>query len=403
MAESLNFTKQSIADIQTTGKRVYYRDCNPKSPRGFGLYTTPAGAKCFFLSRTVAGKTKRLALGRFPEMSLQQARRDAEKIAATVAVGVDPSQAKRADRSRRITVIQAMEDYFEARGSNLKHSTKANYRRAVELHLSSWSSKRLSTITREMVEVRHRQLSKKSPSAADNTMRALRAIFNFAAGKYEDEQGHPLYVDNPTRRLSDNRAWHRQERRQNIIRPKDFPAWRQAVEEARKHGDFQDMASDYLLFVLFSGLRRREASNLRWDQVDVRHSTVRIIDTKNGRPLTLPLSSPLLAILANRQKNLSPWVFPGKNQDRPIAEPKGHVRRVSELSGVEFTIHDLRRTFITVAESLDISKTAIKTLVNHTAAGGDVTDGYVIMDEGRLREPMERIAQKISDLSGGSE
>ena len=89
------------------------------------------------------------------------------------------------------------------------------------------------------------------------------------------------------------------------------------------------------------------------------------------------------------------WVFSGKREGRPLAEPKGHVRRVIELSGVGFTVHDLRRTFITVAESLDISKTAIQALVNHSGAGVDVTDGYVIMDESRLREPMERIAQKM--------
>lgn len=399
MVVSLNFTKQSLLDIPTTGKRVYYRDSNPKSPRGFGLYTTPAGAKCFFLSRTVAGSTKRLAIGRFPDMPLQSARIEAEKVAATVAVGIDPAQSKKAEKARKITLAEAMEDYFEARGVNLKVSTKANYRRAVEHHLSEWKGKRLSLITRDMVERRHNKLSADSPTAADNTMRALRAILNFAAGRYEDESGKPLYIDNPTRRLSDNRVWHKQVRRQTIIRPKDFPVWRQAVENARIYGDFQNMASDYLLFILFSGLRRREAASLRWEQIDLNHKTVRILDTKNGKPLTLPLSGPLIDVLSNRKILGEPhWVFPGKVPGRPIVEPKGHVLRVSEMSGVRFTVHDLRRTFITVAESLDISKTAIQALVNHSGAGVDVTDGYVIMDESRLREPMERIARKMIEF-----
>lgn len=400
MAISLNFTKQSLADIPIPDKRVYYRDTNAKSPRGFGLYATPAGAKCFFLSRTVAGRTKRLPIGQFPDMQLPQARREAERI-ATVAGGIDPVKARKAENARNVTLIQATDDYFAARGGNLKDSTQANYRRAVELHLASWKDRPLGQITREMVEVRHRQMSKSSPAAADNTMRALRAIFNFAAGKYEDEKGRPLFTDNPTRRLSDNRAWHKQVRRQNIIRPRDFPKWRQGVEEARLRGEFQDMASDYLLFVLFSGLRRREAASLRWEQVDLEHETVRILDTKNGKPLTLPLSTQLKGVLVNRRMSrISQWVFPGKQHDRPIAEPKGHVRRVAEISGVDFTIHDLRRTFITVAESLDISKMAIQTLVNHSGSGMDVTDGYVIMDESRLREPMEKVAQRMVDFMG---
>jgi integrase len=177
--------------------------------------------------------------------------------------------------------------------------------------------------------------------------------------------------------------------------------WRQAVENARIYGNFQSMASDYLLFILFSGLRRREAASLRWEQVDLNHKTVRIFDTKNGKPLTLPLSKPLIEVLLSRKLfGESVWVFPGSVPGKPIVEPKGHVRRVSQMSGVSFTVHDLRRTFITVAESLDISKTAIQALVNHSGAGVDVTDGYVIMDESRLREPMEKIAQKMMGYMG---
>lgn len=56
-------------------------------------------------------------------------------------------------------------------------------------------------------------------------------------------------------------------------------------------------------------------------------------------------------------------------------------------------LHDLRRTFITIAESLDISSYALKKLVNHSQSR-DVTAGYIVMNVDRLREPM----QKISDF-----
>lgn len=54
-------------------------------------------------------------------------------------------------------------------------------------------------------------------------------------------------------------------------------------------------------------------------------------------------------------------------------------------------LHDLRRTFITTAERLDIAAYALKRLVNHKS-GNDVKSGYVVMDTEWLREPMERIA-----------
>jgi len=73
------------------------------------------------------------------------------------------------------------------------------------------------------------------------------------------------------------------------------------------------------------------------------------------------------------------------------------MRRITELSGIEFSFHDLRRTFITIAESLDISHYALKRLLNHKD-NSDVTAGYIILDIERLREPMERISQRIESF-----
>ena len=57
-----------------------------------------------------------------------------------------------------------------------------------------------------------------------------------------------------------------------------------------------------------------------------------------------------------------------------------------------FTLHDLRRTFITIAESLDIPGYALKRLMNHKDPN-DVTAGYIVSDVERLRGPMQRITE----------
>ena len=76
------------------------------------------------------------------------------------------------------------------------------------------------------------------------------------------------------------------------------------------------------------------------------------------------------------------------------------VARVAERSRVPFTLDDLRRTFITIAESLDIPAYALKRLLNHKDPN-DVTEGYIVSDVNRLREPMQRITDffksKITD------
>jgi integrase len=73
--------------------------------------------------------------------------------------------------------------------------------------------------------------------------------------------------------------------------------------------------------------------------------------------------------------------------------------RLSKESGISFTIHDLRRTFLTIAESLDIPAYAVKRLANHKMSN-DVTAGYIVTDVERLRQPMQKITDYILKCAG---
>ena len=75
---------------------------------------------------------------------------------------------------------------------------------------------------------------------------------------------------------------------------------------------------------------------------------------------------------------------------------------MTKLSGVTFTLHDLRRTFITAAERLDIPAYALKRLINHKDPN-DVTEGYIIFDVERLRVPMQKITDFFMDQFGKEE
>jgi len=78
------------------------------------------------------------------------------------------------------------------------------------------------------------------------------------------------------------------------------------------------------------------------------------------------------------------------------------MRKVINESGLSFSLHDLRRTFITIADSLDIPHYALKRLVNHSL-GSDVTAGYIVSDIERLRAPMQKITDKILTGAGRKE
>lgn len=129
----------------------------------------------------------------------------------------------------------------------------------------------------------------------------------------------------------------------------------------------------FLTFLLFTGLRRGEASSLKWKDIDFNDRTFTIQKTKNGDPLTLPIGDHIFELLQDRWGHYGnyDYVFPGSGKSGHLAEPKKGIYRVAETTGINFTCHDLRRTFITIAESLDISAYALKRLVNHRVS--DVT------------------------------
>ena len=75
------------------------------------------------------------------------------------------------------------------------------------------------------------------------------------------------------------------------------------------------------------------------------------------------------------------------------------VKESAKTVGIaQLAPHDLRRTFITNAEASDISPMALKALVNHQLPESDVTAGYVQMTVDRLREPTQRVCDRLLSL-----
>ena len=186
---------------------------------------------------------------------------------------------------------------------------------------------------------------------------------------------------------------------QTVIKAHDLPAWFEAVNElpTLSNGANRESVKDYLLLLIFTGLRREEGLGLQWKDVDFKARTLTIPDPKNRQSHTLPLSSFLFNLLKNRSDNnieQSAFVFSGRGIKGYMDDPNKQMKIVVEKSGVIFTPHDLRRTFITIAESLDISAYALKRLANHKMTN-DVTAGYIIGDAERLREPMQRITNYL--------
>lgn len=377
----------SILPHTGTGNQTIYRD---SSLIGFGLRVTLAGAKSFVVEARLNGKLKRFTLGSYGRLTVEQARKEAQLLLSDIARGIDPIAERQGKQAKGTTLQDAFEDYLLTR-KTLKASSIKDYRKSVEMYLKEWVNKPITEITKDMVELKHREIGKRSPSRANGTMRVLRAIFNHAMHKFEDAKGNPILTINPVARLSQNRAWYRVERRQTLLKAHELKPWYNATQQLNV-----EVTRDYLHFLLFTGLRRSEASHLTWANVDFKQRTFTIADTKNKQVHTLPFTDFIEELLQRRMSSSSSdWVFPSPVTDSFLVEPRTAIDRVTELSGIVFTCHDLRRTFITLAESLDIPAYALKRLLNHKDPN-DVTAGYIVSNVDRLRKPMQKISAEIS-------
>ena len=383
--DKINFTKDSIDRLKPREQRFEVGDI--KTP-GLSVRITPKGIKTYVVFKRLNGKPKRITLGRSPELTVEKARNKAKMIIGEMVYsGTDHNADKKLDRAKSVTLAQVFEDYQTA--TKLRPNTLSSYNLAIERDFEDWNDKPLNEITGLMVQQRHKKLGKESETSANRSMRVLRALYNFARDQYEDNDGHSLFPDNPTRKLK--RQWNRESRRKGHISKHQLKDWFDAVQklpETNKRGHGV-CARDYLVFVLLTGLRRREATSLLWKDVDLKARRFIVRDPKNHDELWMPISDYLLEMLEELEK------ISKDDRPFPIEEPRKFVQKVRDDSGVYFTIHDLRRTFITIAESMDIGIVTIKALVNHRSGNLDVTDGYIQLNTERLRKPMQDITDNI--------
>lgn len=408
--------------LPTKNNQVLYPD--PEA-RFHYVRVTTNGARSFVVDRNTSRGRIRITLGPAgtDAMTSQQARRAAAVVLGLIEQGYTPGQIK--DHLARandaipagaVTLSQVFDEYLQDRRGKLSERTKADYRRLMDTYLKDWKNRPVETITDDDIRARFHAIE--APSQANYVGRFLRGLFNLAMSM-KNEAGQPLIASNPAAILSARKLWHEQKPKREVIGLAALPAWWAAVDAlAIKSGAKRDEAGqfkkgndalngngetvrDFLLFVLLTGLRKSEAANLQWaNNVDLAARQISIPMPKNREPHTLPLSDFLYKMLTRRHAAMlkdndpirKPFVFSGATG--PLAEPKKQIAKVIRSSGVSFSLHTLRRTFASIAESLDIPYLALKRLINHKAQ--DVTGKhYTVITAERLREPM----QKITDFT----
>jgi integrase len=380
--------------LPTCGQRIEYFDTDLS---GFGLRVTE-NKKTYFVMSRVNGKLTRVTIGQHGVFTPEKARKAAAGILVELRKGTDINREKAKARDRGETLRDTLEKYFQVK-NDLRPNTVSTYNGLMKNHLSDWLDKPMSEITKDMVSKRHLKLADKIGRAqANNTMRTFRLLYNFAYALNDGDM-----PENPVQRLSHIKQWFHIDRRRTLLREHEIKTWINAVREIGN-----PVTRDYLQFVLFTGLREREALLLRWEDVcfEDRTFTIRKESAKNKRECILPMSEFVFGLLQQRlAMRENDFVFPGIGKTGHLVEVHRQLKSIEdktaikteagiiEKSGIKASLHDLRRTFASIAES-ETSYIAVKTLLNH-AVSADVTQGYIQVPMADLRKAVEKISHRM--------
>lgn len=402
-------TKKKIDSLKFTDKgQVIYWDTETK---GLGVIVGMS-TKTFLLQMDVKDTSKpkgyrtvKKTLGRYgDEITLEQAREmvrggvDKETgeavLGERIKIKLGDAAASTGDA---VTLGELVKAYFletkRRDGKDRRESSAIIYKDSIERHYAGWmplTLKEVNLLTPDVVLDKFQQIV--GPMAARNSSVMLSAALSYGMAKYPG-----ALKSNPLAILTSRHV--------NVME-KIKPRHECLIYDAdKRRNDFQTffnsiqimagVRQDLLLFTLYSGLRNAEASTLEWQHIDLEHKELHILDTKNRQDLHVPLSRQAMAII-NRRKELAAdsdkWVFPSV-----IKCKTGHASmrpdELKSVTGLDITVHALRRTFITVGRKLKRYEDTDR-LTNHVdgSMAGKHYDETSIDD---LRETANMIGSEI--------
>ncbi|MEY3106502.1 MAG: hypothetical protein RIT35_668 [Pseudomonadota bacterium] len=348
MSNKIKFTINSIESLPLAkqGSRDYYYD---EKTSGLGVMVFPSGTKTFFLYKRVDGKPDKIKLGRFPEMTIEQARKAAYSGISDIAKGVNPNKIKQKLRSEADFASlfdRYMKEYAKQR--KISWETDLGY---YNRYLKILDKKTISIITRADVEKLHIGIKEKAGLyAANRCLALLKTVFNKAI-----DWG--FGGANPAARIKN----FPETSRDRALQPHEISNFFKSLNEEQN-----ELLKAYFYISLLTGARRSNVLAMRWDQIIFgEEPCVRIPKTKNGEAHTISLIPQAVLILEELKENHdSEWVFPSQvSASGHIEEPKAAWKRVLERADIkDLRIHDLRRTMAswqvrTGASSFTIGKT----------------------------------------------
>ena len=375
--------------------------------RGFGVQVMASGLKSFIVQyRTTEGRSRRLVIGRYGVMTVEEARREAKVLLGQIAKGADPAEKKTAD----LTTVAEICDWYlaEAEAGRLlgrsrrpiKASTLAMDRSRITTHIKPLLGRRptaalkLGDIEAAQADIAAGKTAKARQGArggattggdgvAARTMSTLHAVFEHAVrlGRIEN---------NPAKGVRKLASTPRERR----LSRSDIERFGKALGAAEAAGEHATGLAA-IRFLLLTGFRRMEALGLQRAWLDEEKDVIRFPDTKSGAQ-TRVLGRAAVDLLRAQPQTGSSFFFPadwGEGHFVGVVRVLDRVCAAAQL--VDVTPHTLRHTFASVAGELGFSELTIAALLGHAARG--VTQRYVHIDEA-VRLAADRVSNELSRL-----
>ncbi len=327
----INFTKDALLSLPFAEKRktATYHDHGRYSVPGLILLVS-SGSKTFYLYRKVNGKPERIRLGKFPHITIEQARSKARVENGRIEQGENSNANKRQVKAE-MTLADLFDRYMVLHAKPYKRTWK-NDQNMYDGHLKQWADRRISEISKRDVQTLHAAIMEKHPHQANRVRSLLSTVYSKAIA-WGFEGANPV----------SGVKKYQERSRDRFIRQEELKQFFEAITE-----EPNETLRDYWLLSLYTGARQGNMLEMAWSDIDFEQREWRIPRTKTGEAHTVPLVSYALEILRRRRNaNLegNPWVFPGTIPGNHLATPiRAWARLIKSANLSGLRPHDLRRT-----------------------------------------------------------
>jgi integrase len=327
---------------------------------GFGLRVSMGGTKTWIVRYRKNGYRHRYVIGRFPQVSVADARQTARRYLGEVAAGNDPAQ-ERADAKAEPKFAGLAQLYLE-RHAMVHKAPKSVVEDRKMLNsdiLPLWKNLKLSAISRrDVIALLDTAVARNAPIKANRLKALLSKVFSFALARELVEYNPVLGVPRPAPEHSRERVLSEDELRRLWIALGAEPA---------------HIAATFKLLLL-TAARRSEVLGMKWSEIDLDTElwTLPAERSKNRNQHRIPLTPGATEVLRSlKERNgTSDCVFEGGRIGRPIANPQRWLARLRTHAGLEdFRLHDLRRSVASHITALGVPRLVVTKLLNHAETG----------------------------------